>query len=455
MNLPRYMMLSFSLLIINLSCSDFLETDLPKDQLDQVKVFNDVATAEAAMNNVYVMLVEGGFLNGNTADNPFLMACYTDELEVVSTQNTDPRKFYGAVILADNTAVKRLWDTTYKQIYTTNNIIEGVESSPNLSEATKNKLIGEAIAIRGMLHFYLTQTFEDVPYIKTTNYNLNKSIAKQSTNEVMNLAIADLKEAELLLNDEVANTERIRINKPVVQAFLARMYLYQKKWTESLQYANLVINNPLFELEPIETLFLKESKSAIWQLKPTIVGFNTYEAMSYIFTANPAPIAQLTQSLLNDFEVGDLRKTQWVKFVGDTGTNAHAFKYKQRGFSTPTKEYSIVIRIEEMYLIAAEAEAKLGNWPNFNDYLNAIRTRANIPALNITDSNLAENAILNERRIEFFCEFGHRFYDLKRTNKLMSLSAVKPNWMDYFKNLPIPQTEILLNGNLKPQNTGY
>lgn len=448
-------MLSICLLMINLSCSDFLETDLPKDQLDQVKVFNDPATAEAAMNNAYVMLVETGFLNGNTADNPFLMACYTDEIQVISTQNTDPRKFYDAVIFADNTAVKRLWDATYKQIYSVNNIIEGVESSENLTEAIKSKLVGEALAIRGMLHFYLTQTFDEVPYIKTTNYNLNKSIAKQSVNEVMNLAIADLKQAELLVTDETTSVERIRITKPVVQAFLARINLFQNNWAESLQYAELVINNPLFELEPIESLFLKESKSAIWQLKPTIVGFNTYEAMTYIFTANPAPMAQLSQSLLDAFEPNDLRKNQWVSFVGDTGTNAHAFKYKQRGFSSPTKEYSIVIRIEEMYLIAAEAEGKLGNWSNFNAYLNAIRTRANIPGLDISDNNLAQNAILNERRIEFFCEFGHRFYDLKRTNKLMSLTDVKSNWKDYFKTLPIPQNEILLNGNLKPQNTGY
>src|SRR5690606_18670183 len=193
----------------------------------------------------------------------------------------------------------------------------------------------------------------------------------------------------------------------------------------------------------------------VWQLKPTITGFNTYEAMAHIFMANPAPLAQLSEDLLNTFEPDDRRKEHWVKFVGGTDHSAHSFKYKQRGFTSPTMEYSVVLRIEEMYLIAAEASAELSNWTDCNNYLNSIRSRAGLELVDLSDMAAAEKAVLKERRVELFCEFGHRFYDLKRRNKLMDLSQIKPNWMKYFETLPIPQDEIFLNGNLLPQNTGY
>lgn len=455
MKLFKYILLFASMLCLTVACSDFLETESPSDQLDQQMVFNDPQTADAAMNNIYVSLAEGGFFNGNSSEIGFLLGCYTDELDVLTMQNSDPRKFYDAAILPDNTAVKRLWNTTYKQIYAVNNIIEGVEGSDNLPETVRNSLKGQALAVRGILHFYLSQTFGDIPYIKTTDYNVNKKVSRQSVSDVVRLAVDDLKEAESLLIDESTTVEKILVNRLVVQAFLARMYLYQKNWSESLRYADMLVSNPVYELESLETLFLKQSTSAVWQLKPTITGFNTYEAMAHIFTANPAPLAQLSADLLNIFEPGDKRKEEWVKFVGNTDHSAHSFKYKQRGFTSPSMEYSVVLRIEEMYLIAAEASAELANWTDCNTYINSIRSRAGLESVELSDMTAAEKAILKERRVELFCEFGHRFYDLKRRNKLMDLLHVKPNWMEYFKTLPIPQDEILLNGNLLPQNTGY
>src|SRR5690606_27440874 len=251
-------------LCLTTACSDFLETESLSNQLDQQMVFNDPQTADASMNNIYVPLAEGGFINGNSSEIGFFLVCYTDELDVLTMQNSDPRKFYDAAILADNTAVKRLWNTTYKQIYAVNNIIKGVEESENLSETVRNSLKGQAVAVRGILHFYLSQTFADVPYIKTTDYNVNKKVSRQSVSEVVRLAVDDLKEAEVLLEGQVDGVEKIRVNKLVVQAFLARMYLYQKNWSESLRYADMLVTNPIYVLEPLETLFLKQSGSAVW-----------------------------------------------------------------------------------------------------------------------------------------------------------------------------------------------
>src|SRR5690606_25016061 len=88
--------------------------------------------------------------------------------------------------------------------------------------------------------------------------------------------------------------------------------------------------------------------------------------------------------------------------------------------------------------------------------LNEVRTRAGLQ--NSTASNLEEllMAISQERRVEFFAEWGHRWFDLKRTNlandALANLKA--PNWQSTDILYPIPHSQLLLNPNLT-QNEGY
>jgi hypothetical protein len=72
----------------------------------------------------------------------------------------------------------------------------------------------------------------------------------------------------------------------------------------------------------------------------------------------------------------------------------------------------------------------------------------------ISKELLLQEILLEDKR-EFFVEMGHRFLDLKRTGKLNTLQATKQNWKDIHQLWPIPQKEILLNANLKPQNPGY
>ena len=64
-------------------------------------------------------------------------------------------------------------------------------------------------------------------------------------------------------------------------------------------------------------------------------------------------------------------------------------------------------------------------------------------------------AVEQERRIELFSEWGHRFYDLKRTGRAYAvLGAIKPMWESTDTVYPIPQNEINANPFLT-QNEGY
>src|SRR5690606_8853114 len=131
-------------------------------------------------------------------------------------------------------------------------------------------------------------------------------------------------------------------------------------------------------------------------------------------------------------------------------------KYKLNTNTATTEECSILFRLAELYLIAAEAEAHMGHGSEALDHLNTIRNRAMLAPITATDQISLLNAIEQERRIELFSEQGHRFFDLKRTGRADSeLAPVKPNWESTDVLLPIPESELLLNPNLEPQNDGY
>lgn len=124
-----------------------------------------------------------------------------------------------------------------------------------------------------------------------------------------------------------------------------------------------------------------------------------------------------------------------------------------------------VIRLAEMYLIAAEAEFKIGKLDSAAYYLNVIRTRAAWPGhtanMQITPADVTLDFILDERAREFAGE-QIRWFDLKRTGKLLDrVKALNPDAAPYIQPFhtvrPIPQTQIdaVSNKNEFTQNPGY
>ena len=204
-------------------------------------------------------------------------------------------------------------------------------------------------------------------------------------------------------------------------------------------------------------IFLNNSTTTVWQLNPSGSTRNTAEGSLYIFTNGPPPTAALSADFMNCFEAGDLRKTTWIKSVTDgVSTWYHPYKYKQNKSSTPSKESSIIFRTAELYLIRAEARVQSGNLTSGKEDLNLIRDLAGLPPTPALTKETLLQAIIEERRVELFTEYGHRFYDLKRLGIIDNvLPETKPGWNSTDKLLPIPELELSLNKNLLPQNLGY
>jgi hypothetical protein len=125
---------------------------------------------------------------------------------------------------------------------------------------------------------------------------------------------------------------------------------------------------------------------------------------------------------------------------------------------------AFVIRLAEMYLIAAEAQFNLGSSSKAADYINAIRKRAAVPGheaeMVITDADISLDFILDERARELVGE-QLRWFDLKRTGKLADRIKKSPDAAKYFQPFhvlrPIPQDQIdaVTNKTEFTQNIGY
>lgn len=448
----------FLIALLCASCEDFVDIDPPNNQLIGAEVFEDVATVDASFAHIYSQLRENALTNGGILGLSYRLGHYTDELTLYSTLLTEVQNYSNNNVLASDSTVKNWWDTSYNIIYETNRILEGVENSNEITADEKSRFLGEAYFIRAFMHFYLTNLFGPIPYIESTDYRINSEVSRLNEGEVYERIIEDLINAKSFLPETDFSLANFRPNYWVASAFLSRVYLYNEDWEFALSEASNTITDGNYMLNAeLSEVFLKNSTETLWQLDVDMPGNNSSEAGTFIFVTAPPPNSALSNYVIDDFEAGDARFNNWVGSVTDgTETWYYPFKYKQNIPTGSTEECSILLRLSELYLIAAEAHAQLGNLPEALVYLNDIRNRASLAPFTTLSQTDILNAIIQERRIEFFSEQGHRFFDLKRTERASSvLSPIKPNWQNTDLLFPIPESELLLNPNLQPQNEGY
>ncbi len=450
-----YLLICLGTILFLTACEGLVKVDYPTNQIGATQVFEDVQTANAALAGIYAELRRGSVIEGAGIYGPLLLGSYTDELDSYHFEQSI-LDIYTNQLTETNTIIKTCWDISYTQIYYANSIIYGAENSTTLSGPNKNRIKGEALLIRTLLYFYLQQMFGDIPYTTSLNYEYNRTIHKTEASVVLEQLEFDLKEAIDLLEDNYRNAERIYPNRKVAQLLLARIYLTEHKYELARQMANEVLKSSIYEFEDdINEVFHKSGKHILWQLKPENSGDATQEATYYHFSGvAPSNIFTLTPDLVNSFADNDLRKQVWVAEV-TVGENSWYRSYKYKIRMNNTTEYSIIFRLEEACFIMAEALAKQNRVDEALPYLNTTRERAGLTALTSLSEADFIDELLAEKRREFFTEHGHRFFDLKRAGYLNDLSRVKPNWEEYKRVLPLPQSELLMNPNLYPQNSGY
>ncbi|NIG56935.1 RagB/SusD family nutrient uptake outer membrane protein [Chitinophaga sp. Cy-1792] len=498
-------------------CKKFLDETDPSN-LSPDSYFTLPEHADAAVFAAYSrtrMIGEGA---GIFSNNFQMLDAVTGTAITGTAQNSDLNNLLGLVYNGDNLHVGQWWKGLYKEIAQCNLTLDKVPGINPMDSAQKKAVLGEASFLRAWGYFYAVRIWGDIPLIlkSQTASSPDFSPSRAKTEDVYAQIVKDLQNAEAA-GLPWTNTNG-RVGLAAVKTQLAKVYLtmagyplnkggeYYKlaanKAKEVIDYAtanpaqvglfssyndlhSVAMNNKLeqlFEVQylsgveenPLQSLMLPNNSlpknisakgSGVGSSMPSVSFYNSFKKFeptdkrtdeqqffftSYYVDGNGADFALGSPYIFKHFDV----VCNGTK--GQPGTGISNLNVPQ-------------IRYAETLLIYAEAQNKADGAPNAAAYtaLNAVRTRANIPALSGLDATSFEKAVWRERWHEF-CYEGIIWFDMVRLRKVYNEDT---NDFDNFEGhvnknsgqalqkkhllFPLPTFEMKNNPNLKPQNDGY
>ncbi|SHM73926.1 Starch-binding associating with outer membrane [Chitinophaga jiangningensis] len=473
------------------ACSKLEET--PYSSIYTENFYKTAEDAEAGLAAVYSKLADL-----YAGPSPLLVADFSaDQIyprpvvgrDTYTLFSFDPQ--YSAVVSFSRTNESPidLWNNSYGGIENANWILQKVPNTVMSNNTRKNQILGEAYFLRAFFHWMLTKTFGDVVIrIKPSQTLTDAYMPKSPKADVYKQIFQDLDSAEALLPDYSAGLVKGRPCKQAVQALHAKAALYVENYAVAIQQAEKVINagSGTGLMDQFQDVFdvTKEDaarKENLWAFEAeSVANGRTSQIMSlYGPTGAAAPAygkgsfgsAFVYPSFFKSFDPKDKRRalldTNYVNKQGVIVPQAAITPITKEGvlmrkYADPNSIGNAhasnipILRVADVYLIAAEAEARLnGPTSKAYTYINKVRLRAGLDGLS-TGLGAAEfiAAVLQERSWELFGE-GDRWYDLSRTDTYQQVVSKAVN--DVFptrapqkrnKYFPIPQSEVNANDKL-------
>jgi hypothetical protein len=407
--------------------------------------------------------------------------------------NTNVRNMGDVTFVATNDRIEKTWRQHYAGINRANAAIDHIEKM-TFNEALRKRLIGESKFIRGLLYFNIVRLWGPSPitlHETTGEAGDILNLTRSSVDSVYKQIIADLTAAETVLPNAYAGSDVGRVTQGAVKSLLVKVYLTRKDWANAITKAKEVINGPygydLFDdFADVFKIASKNGKEHIFSVQFKSISGNSNNmgilAMPNGAAATPsgAPLkgneADVPQTGLYElYSASDKRRD--VTFYTEIVINNIKYTFKPHfkkyldpstAIANPTLSGANfpVLRYSDVLLMYAEAlNEQSGPTSDAYEALNQVVRRAYGKAVHTPDAivdikNVSQadfrNTVYLQRRLEFVYEM-QRWYDLVRTGRMLDeLHAHgKPNAKDYNYLLPVPQREIDVNQNLKPQNAGY
>ena len=355
-----------------------------------------------------------------------------------------------------------VWNDLYAIIYTANNVIGAID--PETTDPQNQYFLAQGLAARAFSYFNLAQLYQFnyvgnqtapcVPLITDKNSNdaaLNGA-KRETVEDVYKLILEDLNSAVTLLksasDDGIVRKDKRYIDLAVAHGLRARVHLTMQKWPEALADADAAITattaTPTSIVEMQGPSFSDVSeKNWMWGIiiaetddvvSSGIVNWISHMGSLNYGYANFSKGKQINKKLYNDIPTTDVRKGWWLDanknspyltteattYVASKGYAAYTqvkFAPYKNEVATSTNANDIpLMRIEEMYLIKAEAQAMSGG-PGAATLTDFVKTYRNPEYTLITSApSEVQEAVYFQRRIELWGE-GLNWFDIMRLNK--------------------------------------
>jgi hypothetical protein len=452
------------------SCSKNFLIQNPQDKLPASQALTDVPAMQTALNGAYAQL-RATSLYGR--DFPILGDLQADNIFIeVSNSGRYLTQFQYAVAASDATPDGG-WKYAYGAILAANQIIDAKVTGTGV-DAVKS----QAYAIRALTYFKLVNIYAR-PYTDNPqglgvplvlHYDPTLLPTRETTQKIYEQIVSDLKTAFQTAPDY---TSSITLSKYSIEALLARTYFYMGDYTNAKTAALDVINNSGFSLVNSagaykafwENAAAQSDKSEVlFEIDVTSTNNNGPDDLGGFYYQGYQDV-YASKQLVDLYSGTDIRASVLIPGLTKSGATATLVGKYTNGASTSDRDNLKVIRLAEMYLIAAESSLP-GNETDARTYLNDLMSfrDPSFAGYASTGAQLLQD-IVTERRKELAFE-GDRLYDLNRLKwdfdrGAQNAGSIPPKvqaipYSDYRRISPIGQSEIQANANIKDeQNPGY
>ena len=489
------------------SCEDATDI-IQQSELSEQNAFRTIEDLQSGLNAVYGTLAPDAGGNGE-GDAILFNDLFTDNIKRGIASSGQGNDVYNFTLQPSTGFANSLWVNRYGTINFANRILRAHDRiAPGFTGrdvAAANAIKAQLLALRAYCHFELLQYF--TPDYKDPNSpsviimdfvpGITQVFPRNSAGEVFNFVNDDLEQAAELIggfNSNISSAEHsFFVNPGMITALRARVALTQgnyelaRTYAEEVmgdyamasdsgdEYANFFLQDDLAGTEEdIFTLSRRQNDNSILQNyyanDATPSGSPFFEASNQLYDLYD-PLFDVRKNIFFLPESPTGSPNDGTVFNGPDSPNNVIYigKYQGSGDGTLINDVKL-IRVTEMHMIKAEAEARAGNLPAAAATIRNIRTNrmTNTPPLPVyatTDEALRD--ILLERRKEFAFE-GHRYLDLKRLGRELGIGISRNEtdcasfgalqcglpFTDHRWTLPIPLSEVRANPGIQ-QNPNY
>jgi hypothetical protein len=478
-------------------CGESFLDESPRDSVTTENFYKTETDAILAVNAAYAELSRGGQYNYALWGIGDIMSDNSFTGGGGGGDGAEQQQLDNFNIPTSNPLTTRLWGGCYVGIGRANLVLQKVPGIANMNEGIRKRCLGEAQFLRAKYYFDLVRAYGDVPLVTVPPTSpADVAIPRTPAEQVYAQIEKDLTDAIGNLPESYSGVDLGRATKWAATGLLAKVHITRGNKAAAAQRALEVINGSGKSLWANYGDNFKvaneNGKESIFEVQ-YINGKNEYTFDGLGFVGNeffgPRGMGLVPQGgygfnipekeFVDGYEDGDKRRDVTIWKPGDaypagSAVAAQPAQLVGSPFGFNVKKWFVgkvntnvwdsplnipVLRLAEVYLIYAEA---VGPTADGFKYLNMVRRRAfgepiDAPSSHdLTAANTSNftDAVIRERRYELAFE-DDRWFDLKRTGKLLTLPALQAKGVKAFNVLlPIPQSERDANPNLT-QNPGY